>query len=436
MKKMRFIFLWCYFLFASAGIMNSQSIPVDTAQIIVPNRVNTPAAQEKPYVIMISADGFRYDYAEKYNATNLLQLASRGVRASAMIPSFPSITGPNHYTLITGLYPSHTGFVDNYFYDPQRRDYFSMSSREKITDGSWLGGKPLWSLAEEQGLLSASMQWVASNGTAGGTRPTYFYEYHEKFSPAQKVDIVVNWMKLPADRRPHFISLYFPETDRAGHFFGPESPETEAAVKMVDDAVGSLIRKVNALNLPNVNFIFVSDHGMMDVDTANPVKIPEMLFDKSRFDFVSSQTLLRIVVKNDSEVSKVYRQLKRNRTEDYKVYLTKKFPKYLHYAARDDKFGRIGQILLVPKAPKIFLKPNQETKAGKHGYNPRQVRQMKAIFYAAGDAFKPHRTILEFENVNVYPLVAQILGLKINHKIDGRATVLRTILKKTDSHKH
>ena len=149
----------------------------DTAQIVVADRKNTPQTLTKPYVILISADGFRYDYAKKYHAKNILKLAEKGVSAKAMIPSYPSITGPNHYTMITGLFPSHTGFVDNYFYDKKRNDLFGMSMQSKISDGSWLGGIPLWSLAEQQGVLSASLFWVASNSDAGGTRSTYYYNY-------------------------------------------------------------------------------------------------------------------------------------------------------------------------------------------------------------------------------------------------------------------
>lgn len=410
--------------------LSAQNKPVDTAQIVVPNRMNSEEAMKKPYVIMISADGFRYDYAKKYGAKNLLRLAEGGVQATAMVPSFPSITGPNHYTLVTGMYPSHTGFVDNLFYDPEKSDYFSMSSREKISDGSRLNGTPLWSLAEQQGVLSASLFWVASNSDAGKLRPTYYYDYHEKFSPEQKISIVMNWLKLPEEKRPHFITFYFPEVDKNGHFFGPDAPETRDAVKFVDETVGKLITKVNTLNLPNVNVIFVSDHGMMKVDTEKPLPIPQMLFDQKRFDFVSSQTMVRVLVKNDAETRSVFKTLKKQKTTDYDVYLTKRFPRKLHYRTSDDRRNRIGQILLIPKAPKIFLKPGEQTKSGKHGYDPYKVPEMKATFFAAGPAFKSDVTIGEFSNVNVYPVVAEILGLKYEPKnIDGNTSTAKKVLK-------
>ena len=409
-------------------VINAQKGIVDTAQVIVPNRFNDATAMTKPYVIMISADGFRYDYAKKYNAQNLLKFSNSGVQAKAMIPSYPSITFPNHWSLITGLYPSHHGLIDNFFYDYQRKEKYAMSNRANAEDGTWYGGIPLWSLAEKQGMISATLQWVGSGSDAGGIRPTYYYPYHEKFKPSEKVDKVINWLKLPEEKRPHFIALYFPEVDGAGHHFGPESKETETAVQLIDDAVGSLVQKVKDLGLKNINFVFVSDHGMIQVDGGNPLEIPEILNDKNRFDYYNSQTLLRVYVKNPKEVKAVFKELKANKTDDYDVYLDKKLPKYLHFATRDDKYNRIGQILLIPKAPKVFLEKGQKTSAGKHGYDPKQVPEMKATFFAWGPAFKSNQVINEFENVNVYPLVAEILDLKINEKIDGKLKTLKPIL--------
>lgn len=407
----------------------AQKAPVDTTQIVIPNRYNSVDAQTKPYVIMISTDGFRYDYAKKYNAENLLKLSNEGVQAKAMIPSYPSITFPNHWSLATGLYPSHHGLIDNFFYDYKRKEFYAMSDKKNAEDGSWYGGTPLWGLAEKQGMISASMMWVGSASDAGGKRPTYYYPYHEKFTPSEKVDKVIDWLKLPMDKRPHFISLYFPEVDGSGHHFGPDAKETEEAVHLIDKAIGDLVQKVNNLGLKNVNFVFVSDHGMIKVDGGAPLEIPSMLFNKDRFDFYNSQTLLRVVVKNPDEVQSVYKELKAGKTDDYEVYLDKRLPKYLHFGTKDDQYGRIGQILLIPRAPKIFLEKGKKTSVGKHGYNPRLVPEMKATFFAWGPQFRNNVVVDEFSNVNVYPLVAEILGLKIDQPIDGKIKVLKGTLR-------
>ncbi|WDF48180.1 ectonucleotide pyrophosphatase/phosphodiesterase [Chryseobacterium sp. KACC 21268] len=415
-------------LFVLSFVLSFSQSKIDTAQIVVTNRINSAEAISKPYVIMISTDGFRYDYAKKYNAENLLKYSKHGVQAKAMIPSYPSITFPNHWSLITGLYPSHHGLIDNYFYDYNRKERYAMSKRENAEDGTWYGGIPLWALAEKQGMISASLQWVGSASDAGGNRPTYYYHYHEKFTPSEKVDKVINWLKLPEDQRPHFISLYFPEVDGAGHHFGPESKETESAVHLIDDAIGNLVQKVNSLGLKNVNFVFVSDHGMIQVNGGNPLEIPQMVMDNDRFDYYNSQTLFRVYVKNPKEIRSVFRELKNKETDDYDVYLDKRLPKYLHFATRDDQYKRIGQILLIPKAPKIFLEKGQKTSSGKHGYDPKLVPEMKSTFFAWGPAFKSNLIINEFENVNIYPLVAKILDLKINQKIDGKLKNLECVL--------
>lgn len=421
MKKHFFLILILSFHF-----FFSQS---DTAQIVIPQRENSQLSETKPYVILISADGFRYDYAKKYNAKNLLKLSENGVAAEAMMPSFPSITFPNHYSIITGLYPAHHGIVDNFFYDYNRKEFYAMNNKDRVRDGSWYGGTPLWSLAEKQGMLSASMFWVGSESDAGGKRPTYYYNYHDKFSPEEKVDKVINWLKLPEDKRPHFITLYFPEVDHNGHEFGPDSPETEASVHLIDSAVGSLVQKVKDLGLKNVNFIFVSDHGMIKVAKEEPIAIPEILMDKTRFDYYNSQTLLRVVVKNPAEVKSVFRELRKNKTDNYKVYLDKRFPRRYHFGAKDDRYNRIGQILLVPKAPQIFLEKGKSTSVGKHGYDPKTTPEMRATFYAFGPAFKEHLEINKFSNVNIYPLIAKILGLKITEPIDGKIEALEKTLK-------
>lgn len=393
----------------------------------IEGRVNSKKGLSSPYVILISADGFRYDYAKKYNAKNLLGIAQRGTQAKYMDPSYPSVTGPNHYAIITGLYPSHSGFVDNYFVDPKRNDWFSMSS-PKIKDGSWLLGLPLWGLMEKNGILSASLFWVASNGTVGGERPSYYYDYREDFSAQKRVDIVENWLKLPENVRPHFISLYFFEVDKMGHLYGPDAKETRDAVKLVDDAVGDLLQRIEKLGLENVNVIFVSDHGMTQVDIHSPLEVPSFLLDKDKYTIINAQTLLRVMVHDPKKVKETYKILKKVKTRDYQVKKLDQLPKRLHYGKRDDVLGRMGDIALIPKHPKIFLLEGQKATPGKHGYDPKKVKDMRATFYAAGPSIESQKKIGGFQNVNVYPIVTKIMGIENYHAIDGKDTEAKKIV--------
>ncbi len=413
-------------LFLTVSIFAQKQAPIDTAQVIQPYRKNAQNTLHKPYVIYISADGFRYDYIKKYNATNLNTLANNGVWAKkGMYPAYPSITFPNHYTLATGLYPAHHGIVDNYFYDPQRDKIYTKSN---MNDGSWYNGLPIWGLAEQQGVIAASLFWVGAESDAGGTRPTYWYRYHEKFNDDDKIRIIRNWLELEESQRPHLITLYFPEVDQVGHKYGPDAPETEASVQFVDNAIKKLVDALESLNLP-INYIFVSDHGMIGVDKSDYIPFPNV--DPDKFHIINSRTIAHITAKKEEDILPLYNQLVAAKPKDYKIFLAEKFPKKLHYSSREDTLRRIGDIILVPNGSKLLVSPDRPNPPiGHHGFDTRAVPEMKATFIAWGPAFKSKKKICPFENVHVYPLIADLLDLKISHKIDGDSKKLKKILKR------
>ncbi|HLY71126.1 MAG TPA: ectonucleotide pyrophosphatase/phosphodiesterase, partial [Puia sp.] len=252
------------------------AIAQDTTQQVVPGRTNSAAQQKKPYLILISADGFRYDLADKYHAANLIRLRNEGINAAYMQPSYPSLTFPNHYSIVTGLYPSHHGIVDNTFYDKQKNETYAIRNKKAVGDGSWYGGTPFWVLAEKQQMLSASFYWVASESAIQGVRPTYYYIYNDAIPIGKRIETVKDWLLLPEDKRPHFITFYFPQVDHQEHTFGPDSKEAEEAVHLIDESVGQLARIVDSLGL-NVNFIFLSDHGMLKVDNDHTLPLPQAI---------------------------------------------------------------------------------------------------------------------------------------------------------------
>src|ERR1700680_2226694 len=225
------------------------------------NGTNSPAALKAHYLVLVSLDGFRWDYARRDGATHLLALGKQGVWApQGMIPSFPSLTFPNHFTIVTGLYPEHHGIVANSFYDPKRKERFSYTDPKSNGDGSWYGGTPLWVLAEQQGMRSASFFWPGSEAEIQGKRPSYYMSYDHKFPDEKRVEQVLAWLRLPPDKRPHFITLYYSNVDDAGHVFGPAAPETGEAVRHVADMIGALTDGIATIGLP-VDLIVVSDHG-------------------------------------------------------------------------------------------------------------------------------------------------------------------------------
>ena len=406
-------------LFAALGLCFGQS-----ANPAHP--LNSPAQQDKPYVLLISLDGFRYDYAERDHAANLLALGKSGVTAKALIPSFPTTTFPNHYTIVTGLFPAHHGIVDNSFWDPARTAEFRSSESASTTDGSWWGGTPLWVLAEQQGMRAASFFWPGSDAEIQHTRPTYYYKYDGKIPNDRRVEQVVEWLKLPKPERPHFITLYFSDVDHEGHVFGPDAPQTHAAIRTIDAELGKLFGEVRALGVP-LDIFVVSDHGMAavtgDIDVSKLANLDgvETAANSTDFKFYSSDS---------KRMDQLYSELhgKDSRTA---VYRRSEIPERLHYSGGLLGDRRIGDVVMLATAPVVLhLAPRlgQTLQKGMHGYDVAKVPEMRGIFFAAGPDLKAGLTVEEFQNIHIYPLIAHILGLHAPAGIDGQFSVLAPIL--------
>src|ERR1700722_6852299 len=389
--------------------------------ITVPGRADGPEQAAKHYVVLVSLVGFRYDYAKRYGAKNLLAIAAAGTSApEGMIPSYPSVTFANHYTLVTGLYPGHHGIVGNVFYDPLRRQVYSYRDESAVTDGTWYGGTPLWVLAEQQGMLAASFFWPGSEADIQGVRPSYYMKYDQKYPNDKRVEQVLAWLRLPAEKRPHFLTLYFSDVDSAGHSHGPDSEQVRAAVAEVDREIGKLAAGVAELKLP-VDLVVLADHGMEKVE-GDWIDLNQY-FDKS---LIVTPVEDLLYPKNEGDAAKIYDALN-GKSEKFKVYRAGKVPAELHY----DGNPRLGDPVVVPAGPYLIRvsAPGAATgmamkvygpPVGMHGYDPAKMASMKAIFFAAGPDIRAGATVKPFENVDVYPLVARILGLDIGAvKIDG-----------------
>jgi predicted AlkP superfamily pyrophosphatase or phosphodiesterase len=392
------------------------------AQVItVDHGPNAPAQQAKPYVVLVSLDGFRYDYAGKYGAKHLLALGAEGaIAGQGMIPSYPSLTFPNHYTLVTGLYPEHHGIVANSFYDPARKQRYSYNDPISNRDGSWYGGTPLWVLAEKQGMRSACFFWPGSEAEINGRRPSYYLNFDDHFPDEKRIDQVIAWLRLPAEQRPHFITLYYSTVDHAGHQYGPDSPETATAVQHVDQLVGVLWADLARLQLP-IDLIVVSDHGMEREQGA--------WIDLSSYagleNFITVGSLL--YPKSEAAAERAYQELK-IKSDAFTVYRRKRVPAALHYGSN----AREGDPVVVANGPYAIRAQvpadDRPPEAGVHGYDPRVMKSMRALFLAVGPDIRPGSKLEPFENVNVYPLVAKILGLDAP-QVDGSLNVLSNILK-------
>jgi predicted AlkP superfamily pyrophosphatase or phosphodiesterase len=412
---MRVGWKWC----AATLLAASFAVAQDVAPVRhEPNALNSRRALKAHYVVMVSLDGFRWDYAAKWGAPHLLAMAQDGASAPAgMLPSFPSLTFPNHYTMVTGLYPEHHGIVDNVFLDPAR-DYAEYYYRDsaKNGDGSWYGGVPLWSLAERQGMRAASMFWVASNAEIAGKRPSYWVPFDDNFDDEKRIEQIMIWLHLPAKERPHMITLYYSNVDHAGHTYGPDAPETGAAVKHVDALIGELQEKIKATGLP-VDLIVVSDHGMIAFKDRTWVALDKMV------DLKDARTAgIRIYPKTEEEKQRIYEELKAKNDPRFAVYRLKDMPERLRFNSNP----RAGDPVVEPlqAVPVTVHATTAEIRSkGDHGWDPRLMPEMKAIFYAEGPDVKPGVKLDTFENVNLYDFVCGILKLKPANN-DGDKKVL------------
>ena len=389
---------------------------------------------QSQYVIMVSFDGFRYDYVDKYGGDNFKEMAASGAKAESVIPAFPTKTFPNHYTLITGMYPGNHGLVDNTFYDPGRDTFYSIGQRDKVQDGYYYSGLPLWQLAQQSDMKSASYFWVGSEAEVEGSYPDYYKIYDGSIPNEDRIDQVIEWLNLPKNERPNFITLYFSFLDSQGHATGPEAEATGQSVLEADRLLGVLREEISKLSL-NINLIVTSDHGMYELnnDELTFIYVDDMLegFDQSRITFVRNGTHAHVFVNDQETWEDVYHILK-SRERNYTVYPKNETPADWHYRNHD----RIGDFIIAAEhgyhiTTRDRQESNPETREvwGNHGFDPYACPEMATIFYAEGPKIKEAIEVPTFENVHIYPLVAQILGLPIPDHIDGQIEKLEFILK-------
>jgi len=402
----------------------------------VEHGANSASAQGAHYVVLVSLDGFRWDYAKRDGAKNLLALGKKGVWApEGMLPSFPSLTFPNHFTIVTGLYPEHHGLVANGFYDAPRDARYGIADAKAVTDGSWYSGVPLWSLAESQGMRTACLFWPGSEAEIAGFRPTWYAQFISKTEATDavqqaRIDNALALLKLPAAERPHFITIYYSEPDHEGHEFGPDAPETRAAELKMDGMVGKLKAALDSTGLP-IDLVVISDHGMVKVGP------PWITLDQFA-DLAGFETAGQLLYgKTEEDRARVYNQLKKASAQ-FVVYRLKNVPAELNY----NQNPRAGDPVVIATGPYAIRahgppagKEDRAPTVGMHGFDPQKVPQMKASFFAAGPDIIPGKTVAPFENVNLYPWLAHLLGLTIpsDEKIDGTLNVLAGTLRESDN---
>ncbi len=383
----------------------------------------------EPPLILISLDGFRWDYLDKFaaEAPHLRQVAAAGVRADRMISCFPTLTFPNHYTIVTGLRPEHHGIVANTFFDPALRAAFNYKKSESVVQGRWWGGEPIWITAVKQGRRSACLFWPGSEAEIAGARPTYYRPFDGQLTCAQRVDALLSWFDLPPSRRPVFATLYLDVVDHAGHDYGPDSPEMAAAVGDVDAAIARLQAGLAARGLGvATNLVIVSDHGMAAVDAGHVAFVDDWVdLAAVQLECTGSQAGLRPRVGTAADLAA---RVRRSLPAHLRAYLREEIPERYHY--RDNP--RIAPVLiLADEGWEITTRADharrKRPERGDHGYD-NELPVMGATFIASGPAFRRGARIAPFENIQVYNLLCAVLGLRPAPN-DGDDRLARVILR-------
>ena len=362
-------------------------------------------------VILVSFDGFRWDYPELHGAPTVRRLAAEGVRANGLIPIFPTKTFPNHYSIVTGLYAEHHGIVGNNMWDPVWDATFSLRNREEVANGRWWEGEPIWVTAEKQGVRSAAYFWPGAEAEIGGVRPTYWEPFDDSVPGEARVDKVLGWLDLPADERPAFITLYFSDVDSAGHRHGPEARETRSAVRRVDAYLARLVSGLEERGLyDSTHILLVSDHGMTQMDPEKVIVLEDYLdMDAVRVVDLSVIAMLR---RRDGDAEALYAALEGSHPQ-LRVARRDELPARFHFAAH----RRIPEIVAWA-APGWYIYATHSDRRlrsarfalGMHGSDNAE-RTQHALFVARGPRLRQGHEVPAFENVHLYELMAALLGI-------------------------
>ena len=365
----------------------------------------------EPYLVILSMDGFRWDYPQMYHTPNLDSLAKIGVKAHSLIPSFPSKTFPNHYTIATGLYPEHHGIVLNTFTDPEIGDY-KLSDRKAIQNAEFYLGEPIWVTAEKQMMRTACFYWPGSEAPIQGIYPDIWKRYDDKVSFESRIDTVVSWLALPAAKRPHLVMWYFDQPDHVGHDKGPFAGETRQTVEHLDSLIGIFCKKINQLGIADsVDLVFTSDHGMGAITAERSIFLENYL-QPEWVEFIRGGNPVIMLKPAENYTDTVWTVLKS--IPHMKVYSKNDMPAEFHYT---DSKRILDYVCIADSSYALYWKASPFTNGGTHGYDPANT-DMHAIFYASGPAFKKGFESGDFQNIHLYALFAKILGLKAA-KTDG-----------------
>ncbi|KAJ5153686.1 Alkaline phosphatase-like alpha/beta/alpha [Penicillium coprophilum] len=408
---------------ASSGFRASRAHP--------PPLLSNGTALFAPTTIVISLDGFRADFLNRGLTPALNSLVANGVSPQYMTPSFPSVTFPNHFTLMTGLYPESHGIVGNTFWDPKMNEEFYYTHPTVSMQPKWWMAEPLWVTAEKQHVKAAIHMWPGSEAHIGDREPSYVDKYNGTEVWSRKVDRILEFLDLPGlenesqmtPERPQFIAAYLPDVDRDGHKFGPNSTEIRKTISEADSMVASIMAGLEKRNLTEVvNIVVVSDHGMATTSTERLIQLDDLI-DYDLIEHIDGWPSGGLRPKRPEDLETIRKQLEKvapDYEHAFEFYTRETMPERYHFSNNE----RIAPLWVIPKTGWAIVNRSEfdVKKALKTGqkYHPRGIHGydhehplMRAIFIARGPAFphKPNSRVEPFQNTEVYNIVCDSLGV-------------------------
>ncbi len=370
------------------------------------------SAAPAPLLILVSFDGFRWDFMDRVPTPALDRLAAAGVRAERLIPAFPTKTFPNHYTVVTGLYTEHHGIVANNIVDPALEDRFGLRNRSAVQDPRWWHGEPIWRTAQRQGRVAAPFFWPGSEAPNDGQHAAHWRPYDGSVSHEERVDQVLALLDLPPTERPAFATVYFSDVDDAAHRFGPDArAQVDAAVQRVDAALGRLITGLEERGLwDQAHLLVTSDHGMIGTPPDQVIVLDDYV-DLETAKVIDWAPVLAVWPKPE-DVEEVYQSLS-GAHPHLTVYRKAEIPDGWYY--RDSP--RIAPIVgLLDGGWRVTSRAYLELRGGRlslgdHGYH-HELEEMGALFVASGPGLRRGETVPPFSNVHLYELMCHLLDLE------------------------
>ncbi|MFQ5548531.1 MAG: ectonucleotide pyrophosphatase/phosphodiesterase [Woeseia sp.] len=391
--------------------------------------INAPEQRDKPYLILISIDGFRWDYMDLYETPALDRLAARGVRAESLEPVFPTLTFPNHYSIATGLYPANHGVVANDFPDTASDEWYLYKKPEIVQQGRWYGGEPIWVAAERSGMVAAAFFFVGTEADIDGIRPTYWHRFDYQISASRRVDQVLDWLAMPVETRPHMITLYFEHVDVDSHEYGIGSKESVSAIENIDRHLGMLLDGIGELpHGEDVYIVLVSDHGQSDYKENQSILVLDALVDLDGISIIEGGSFMFLFFdERDPARARQMRDSINGRWRHGRAWLPGETPVSWHMT----NGSRFPDLIVQPDPHYgVVSSPDKiaELDRGDHGWNP-SFKDMHGIFIAAGPRLPGATTLGTVSNLDIFPLMMEILGLPLTTAIDGDPDRLTRLLK-------